>query len=102
MEWAKKKMRLVAQSGRMLRVALTSLQQDGEVCGLSVSALDRGEQQKGICGFCANEPTQMVGMELQHSSEQAGRIRLVTALVCLPLCTDCVSNLMPDLKLTVG
>lgn len=102
MEWAKRKMRVTGQAGRMLQNSLIALQRDGEVSGCVVSDLDRLESEGGICGWCASEPTQLVGLELWLKSEPAARIRTVAATICLPLCTDCFTSLTQSLKLTVG
>jgi len=102
MQWGNRKMRIVARSGRMLANSLRGLSDNGGVSGLLVSDLTRAEAAEGICGWCANEPLQLVGMELISSTAMAGRTRLLIASVSLPLCQDCFGEFTSNLKMTVG
>ena len=102
MKWENRKWRIVGRSGATLGSLLHDLNSDGEVSGCLASDLTPEEGAVGICSFCANEPRQLVALELINKQEQVGRTRLVTASVCLPLCVDCCGRLTSDLKLTVG
>lgn len=102
MDWEHQKVRIVGRSGAMLGSLLRALNSDGEVSGCLVSDLTPVEGAQGVCSFCANEPRQLVGLELTSKTELAHRIRLVTASVCLPLCFPCYGKLITDLKVTVG
>jgi len=101
-EWEHRKMRIVGQSGATLANLLRRLQVDGEVSGCVVSDLTQVEAGQAICGFCASEPSQLVGVELMLNSAQGGRTRLVIASVSLPLCADCFTKLTQSFRLTVG
>jgi hypothetical protein len=85
----------------MLRDVLTRLQPDGEVSGCVQSDLTQAERETGICGFCANEPSQLVGLVLINKQDQGERTRLLTVSVCLALCSDCYTELTSSFKMTV-
>jgi len=95
------KYRFVGQYGETLQTSLRRLLADGEVSGYVVSDLTQAEAAQGICGWCAKEPQQLIGLEFTNKTGMGARTRLVMGSLCLPLCADCSTQLTNALKATV-
>jgi hypothetical protein len=96
------KHRFVGQGGEMLRTILRRVVADGEVTGFSVFDSPSGALSGVLCGYCANDLRHLISLEIQKQDELGTSTRLVTASVCLPLCTDCWQKLKKDFKTTAG